>query len=239
MDKKKVKNKESDKVRKSNYIKEIIVKCLIICGFIFLVSGITCGFIFLKNEVLSLSLGLGLFGIGCLCALCIVIIGSTFKEEVNNKDFKIKYYDCSIQDNLEDRLSFLYDGVTHSSNNENNFFSIYRKENEVVVIAVMYVGELFNEDEFITYMNEIPELVDRTLCHTLIVIFIENEKSQYLKEIMYTPEYYQLRDTKVFSVYDSSAKRLKVNKTNSGTGDRAYNDAKKDLNKIFNFKTKK
>lgn len=232
-----MKNKKVDKKNKSNKSKEIIMKCLLIFSALILCVGIILGgfFIFSDNDVLGVGLTVGGIVLSGLCIVFVFKIGFKIKEETDIKDYKIKTYNCAIKENIEERMSFLYDGIIHSAHNKKNFFSMYRKGDEVVVIAVMYVGELFNEEEFVTYMNEIPELVDRTICHTLIVIFIEEEKSQYLKEIIYTPEYYGLRDTKVFSIYDDATKRLKVNVTNSGIGNKAYNDVKKDLNKIFQF----
>ena len=39
-------------------------------------------------------------------------------------------------------------------------------------------------------------------------------------------------------MYDESAKKLKVNKTDSGMGNKAYNRAKRELDKVFIFKDK-
>ena len=81
-------------------------------------------------------------------------------------------------------------------------------------------------------------MYEKVIEHTLVVVFIEAEKSDYLKEIMYTPEYNELYKTKVYAVYDESAKKLKVNKTDSGMGNKAYNRAKRELDKVFIFKDK-
>jgi hypothetical protein len=221
-----------------NRIKELIIKCLLVIGFILQITGLF-GAVALNHfgyETLALW---GIFvgvGLPVLIGLTIFIMTFTFKEdEWNNKDYKIKYYECALEEPIESRMQVIYDEVKHSEINPENFYSTYHKENEVVVVAVMYVDSFFNEDEYVNYMNEIPEVNEKILCHTLVVIFLEKEKSSYLKEIMYVPEYNSLWDTKVFSVYDTEKKKLKVNKTNSETGNKAYNDARKELNKIFSF----
>lgn len=224
----------------SNTVKGIIIKCLIVFGGIATFGGLICNFVFLilKNAKIGGIIFISGLGIGALCIAAIFIIGSTFKEETDNKDYKIKNYDCLLEDDLESRIELLYDGVIHSTDNNKDFYSSYHKDEEVVVIAVMHVDSLFSEDWFVSFMNQIPELTENVINHTLIVIFIEEEKSSYLHEIMYSPEYNSLWDTKVFCVYDKANNKIKVNKTNSATGDKAYNDVRRELKKIFIFPKK-
>ena len=223
----------------SNTVKEVIIKCLIVFGAVVLVGGIALCIIFGDNNPTIAAIGIiGGMGLGFVSIAAIFIIGSTFKEETDNKDYKIKNYDCLLKDDLESRMELLYDGVIHSKDNNKDFYSSYHKDEEVVVIAVMHVDSLFSEDWFVSFMNQIPELTENVINHTLIVIFIEEEKSSYLHEIMYAPEYNSLWDTKVFCVYDKANNKIKVNKTNSGTGDKAYNDVRRELKKIFIFPEK-
>ena len=183
----------------------------------------------------------GSLGIGIISILLIIIIAGTLKNDgseglYNSKNLKIMHYDCELEEDLKDRLSGLYDSVKKSDCSEKNYYSIFRKTNEVVIIAVIYVNAEFDELEYINFVNNIPEVTDNTLCHTLIVIFVEEENSVYMSSIMNMPEYYPLRDTIVFSVYDKEKKQVTVNKTNCGTGFKAYNDVIKVLNQIFFFK---
>lgn len=239
--------KEKKNIEKSNRIKIIIMKCLLVLTAVIMISGLIVGVVIsygYKKEIIGV-----LVVCSALIFIPIVLIGifyvvsCTLKEdeggELNQKDYKIKYYDCTLEEELDARMEAVYGKIKYSQINSENYYSTYRKENEVVIIAVMHVNSLFNEDEFVVFMNEIPEIKDKIISHTLVVIFIEEEKSSYLKEIMYCPEYNSLWDTKIFSVYDKESKRLKVNKTNSGTGARAYNDARRELNRIFIFATKK
>lgn len=220
----------------SNTVKEIIIKCLIVFSAVVVFGGIVSGIIINEsNTKLALILALGGLALGFVSIAAIFIIGSTFKEETDNKDYKIKNYDCLLENDLESRMELLYDGVIHSTDNNKDFYSSYHKDEEVVVIAVMHVDSLFSGDWFVSFMNQIPELAENVINHTLIVIFIEEEKSSYLHEIMYAPEYNSLWDTKVFCVYDKANNKIKVNKTNSGTGDKAYNDVRRELKKIFIF----
>lgn len=223
----------------SNTVKEIIIKCLIVFGAVVVIGGFISGIIINEsNTKLALILALGGLALGFVSIAAIFIIGSTFKEETDNKDYKIKNYDCLLENDLESRMGLLYDGVIHSTDNNKDFYSSYHKDEEVVVIAVMHVDCLFSEDWFVSFMNQIPELTENVINHTLIVIFIEEEKSSYLHEIMYSPEYNSLWDTKVFCVYDKANNKIMVNKTNSGTGDKAYNDVRRELKKIFIFPKK-
>ena len=223
----------------SNTVKEIIIKCLIVFGAVVVIGGIISGIIINEyNTKLALILALGGLALGFVSIAAIFIIGSTFKEDADNKDYKIKNYNCLLENDLENRMELLYDGVIHSTDNNKDFYSSYHKDEEVVVIAVMHVDSLFSEDWFVSFMNQIPELTENVINHTLIVIFIEEEKSSYLHEIMYAPEYNSLWDTKVFCVYDKANNKIKVNKTNSGTGDKAYNDVRRELKKIFIFPEK-
>lgn len=222
----------------SNKIKEIIIKCFIIFALISLVAGIISGLVLsVKGYALAVLIGLIIgLGIPGVLLISIFILSSTLKKkEPNQKDYKIKYYNCALDSDIESRIKFVYGEVTYSKNDPKNYYISYHKAREVVIVAVMHVNEYFCEEEYMGFMNEIPEIFERILNHTLIVIFIEEKKSGYLRDIMYAPEYNSLWDTKVFSVYDENSKRLKVNKTNSGTGNTAYNDALKDLNKIFTF----
>ena len=104
----------------------------------------------------------------------------------------------------------------------------------------MYVDSMFSEDEYVAFISEIPEVEENIISHTLIVIFIEQKRSSYLKEIIYSPEYNTPWETKVFCVYDRANNRLKVNKTtNEWSGSKGYNDARKELDKIFIFEKQK
>lgn len=221
----------------SNGIKEIIMKCFIIFSGVFLVSGVIIGCYF--GVIDKAKIGMAFLGSGLvLSAICVGIvfmIGNMLKDEGGRKkDFKIVKYECTLTI-LKERMKDLYEEVKNSRNNLKNYYSTYYKKNEVVIIAVMHVGELFNEDEFVNFMNEIPQVNEKILNHTLIVIFIEEEKSSYLYEIMNTAEYNSLWDTKIFSVYEVEKNILQVNRTKSGTGYKAYNDAIKELDKIFSF----
>lgn len=223
---------------------EIVIKTLIILGLLSGATAIITAFVaaFMRNDDLY-SLGFLFIGvmmaIGAIIGILILTINIQGYVDEDSDDYKIKSYDCTLEGDISERMAELYGEVKYSEFFPENYYCTYRKEFEVVIIAVMYVDSTFSEDEFVAYMNEIPEVAEQILSHTLIVIFIEKEKSAYLHEIMYCPEYNSLYDTKIFSVYDREKNKLKVNKTDSGTGDKAYNDARKVLNYIFTFKKQK
>lgn len=216
------------------------MKCILVFAGISLAAGFIGGTVFLikDNGKLAVIMMASGWGVAVICLVLLFFVLPRFiseKGEPNKKDYKIKCYDCALEEDIESRVNTVYGQVTYSKSNPKNFYSSYHKPHEVIVVAVMHVTTAFNEDEYLNFMNEIPELTEHVINHTLIAIFIEEEKSPYLKEIMYTPEYNSLWDTKIFSVYDQKAKRLKVNKTNSGTGNKPYNDARKELDRIFTF----
>lgn len=238
-------DKKSKKdIQRTNKIKEIVMKSLLVLSVVSMVSGLIIGLIFyfgLKEDVIGgWSFCTGFIFIPVPLFVIFYVISCTLKEEgggeLNQKDYKIKYYDCTLEEELEDRMTAVYGEIKHSQSNPKNYYRAWHKENGAVVVAVMHVNAAFSEDEYAAFMNEIPEVTERIMRHTLIVIFIEEEKSSYLREIMYNPEYNSILDTKIFSVYDRGRKRLKVNKTDSKTGDKAYNEARKELDKIFVFK---
>ena len=230
--------KPKKNIHLSNKIKEIVIKVLLVASAIILVGGIVIGSIF-NDSMLAVVLGAGLgVGIPIIFMISIFIIGSTCVEEKNEKDYVIKHYDCLLNTTVEERMKLVYDKVKHFKLNPENYYSAYICGNEMKIFVVMTVRSDFSESEFVAFMEEIPELYEKVIEHTLVVVFIEAEKSEYLKEIMYTPEYNELYKTKVYAVYDESAKKLKVNKTDSGMGNKAYNRAKRELDKVFIFKDK-
>ena len=230
--------KPKKNIHLSNKIKEIVIKVLLVASAIILVGGIVIGSIF-NDSMLAVVLGAGLgVGIPIIFMISIFIIGSTCVEEKNEKDYVIKHYDCQLDTAIEERMKLVYDKVKHFKLNPENYYSAYICGNEMKIFVVMTVRSDFCESEFVAFMEEIPELYEKVIEHTLVVVFIEAEKSEYLKEIMYTPEYNELYKTKVYAVYDESAKKLKVNKTDSGMGNKAYNRAKRELDKVFIFKDK-
>ena len=230
--------KPKKNIHLSNKIKEIVIKVLLVASAIILVGGIVIGSIF-NDSMLAVVLGAGLgVGIPIIFMISIFIIGSTCVEEKNEKDYVIKHYDCQLDTAIEERMKLVYDKVKHFKLNPENYYSAYICGNEMKIFVVMTVRSDFCESEFVAFMEEIPELYEKVIEHTLVVVFIEAEKSEYLKEIMYTPEYNELYKTKVYAVYDESAKKLKVNKTDSGMGSKAYNRAKRELDKVFIFKDK-
>ena len=230
--------KPKKNIHLSNKIKEIVIKVLLVASAIILVGGIVIGSIF-NDSMLAVVLGAGLgVGIPIIFMISIFIIGSTCVEEKNEKDYVIKHYDCQLDTAIEERMKLVYDKVKHFKLNPENYYSAYICGNEMKIFVVMTVRSDFCESEFVAFMEEIPELYEKVIEHTLVVVFIEAEKSDYLKEIMYTPEYNELYKTKVYAVYDESAKKLKVNKTDSGMGNKAYNRAKRELDKVFMFKDK-
>ena len=230
--------KPKKNIHLSNKIKEIVIKVLLVASAIILVGGIVIGSIF-NDSMLAVVLGAGLgVGIPIIFMISIFIIGSTCVEEKNEKDYVIKHYDCLLNTTIEERMKLVYDKVKHFKLNPENYYSAYICGNEMKIFVVMTVRSDFSESEFVAFMEEIPELYEKVIEHTLVVVFIEAEKSEYLKEIMYTPEYNELYKTKVYAVYDESAKKLKVNKTDSGMGNKAYNRAKRELDKVFMFKDK-
>ena len=230
--------KPKKNIHLSNKIKEIVIKVLLVASAIILVGGIVIGSIF-NDSMLAVVLGAGLgVGIPIIFMISIFIIGSTCVEEKNEKDYVIKHYDCLLDTAIEERMKLVYDKVKHFKLNPENYYSAYICGNEMKIFVVMTVRSDFSESEFVAFMEEIPELYEKVIEHTLVVVFIEAEKSDYLKEIMYTPEYNELYKTKVYAVYDESAKKLKVNKTDSGMGNKAYNRAKRELDKVFMFKDK-
>ena len=230
--------KPKKNIHLSNKIKEIVIKVLLVASAIILVGGIVIGSIF-NDSMLAVVLGAGLgVGIPIIFMISIFIIGSTCVEEKNEKDYVIKHYDCLLNTTVEERMKLVYDKVKHFKLNPENYYSAYICGNEMKIFVVMTVRSDFSESEFVAFMEEIPELYEKVIEHTLVVVFIEAEKSDYLKEIMYTPEYNELYKTKVYAVYDESAKKLKVNKTDSGMGNKAYNRAKRELDKVFIFKDK-
>ena len=237
-----MKNKKDGKVTPLKVI-EIVIKTLIILGLLSGATAIITAFVaaFMRNDKLYL-LGFIFIGvmmaIGAIIGILILTINIQGYADEDSDDYKIKSYDCTLEVDISERMAELYGEVKYSEFFPENYYCTYHKEFEVVIIAVMYVDSTFSEDEFVAYMNEIPEVDEQILSHTLIVIFIEKEKSAYLHEIMYCPEYNSLYDTKIFSVFDREKNKLKVNKTDSGTGDKAYNDARKVLNYIFTFKKK-
>lgn len=236
-------NKKTDKWT-ANKIKEIIIKALIVLTGVSEITGIILGIIMYNmygGNIGLLYLLVGLVGIPIVLLGAIFLIGNTLKGDISedSDDYKIKYYNCTLEGDIAERMAELYGEIRYSEFFPENYYCVYHKEFEVVVIAVMYVDRSFSEDEFVAYMSEIPEVTEQILSHTLIVIFIEKDKSSYLHEIMYCPEYNSLYDTKIFSVYDKDKKKLKVNKTDSGTGDKAYNDARKVLDHIFIFEKKR
>lgn len=231
--------KPKKNIHLSNKIKEIVIKVLLVASAIILVGGIVIGSIF-NDSMLAVVLGAGLgVGIPIIFMISIFIIGSTCVEEKNEKDYVIKHYDCLLDTAIEERMKLVYDKVKHFKLNPENYYSAYICGNEMKIFVVMTVRSDFSESEFVAFMEEIPELYEKVIEHTLVVVFIEAEKSDYLKEIMYTPEYNELYKTKVYAVYDESAKKLKVNKTDSGMGNKAYNRAKRELDKVFMFADKK
>ena len=231
--------KPKKNIHLSNKIKEIVIKVLLVASAIILVGGIVIGSIF-NDSMLAVVLGAGLgVGIPIIFMISIFIIGSTCVEEKNEKDYVIKHYDCLLNTTIEERMKLVYDKVKHFKLNPENYYSAYICGNEMKIFVVMTVRSDFSESEFVAFMEEIPELYEKVIEHTLVVVFIEAEKSEYLKEIMYTPEYNELYKTKVYAVYDESAKKLKVNKTDSGMGNKAYNRAKRELDKVFMFADKK
>ena len=230
--------KPKKNIHLSNKIKEIVIKVLLVASAIILVGGIVIGSIF-NDSMLAVVLGAGLgVGIPIIFMISIFIIGSTCKEEKNEKDYVIKHYDCLLNTTIEERMKLVYDKVKHFKLNPENYYSAYICGNEMKIFVVMTVRSDFCESEFVAFMEEIPELYEKVIEHTLVVVFIEAEKSDYLKEIMNTPEYNELYKTKVYAVYDESAKKLKVNKTDSGMGSKSYNRAKRELDKVFIFKDK-
>ena len=237
-------------IQRSNKIKEIVMKCLLVLTVVSMVVGfIVWGyFIFgVKEDAVADQNGPTVgdwVGLSLVAFIPVLLMGVFFAisftlqdegGELNQKDYKIKYYKCTLKEELEDRMTEVYREIKHSRINPKNYYRAYHKDNGAVVIAVMYVNSAFNEDEYIAFMKEIPEIMERIMRHTLIVIFIEEEKSSYLHEIMYNPEYNSPLDVKFFSVYDKEKQQLKVNKTDSRTGDKAYNAARKELDKIFIF----
>lgn len=245
-------DKKSKKdIQRTNKIKEIVMKSLLVLSVVSMVIGFIIGLTLcfgLKEDTVGDQVGPTVgdwIGLSFVIFIPVLLMGifyaisCTLKDEgggLNPKDYKIKYYDCTLEEELEDRMTAVYGEIKHSHSNPKNYYRAWHKENGAVVIAVMYVNAAFSEDEYVAFMNEIPEVTERIMRHTLIVIFIEEEKSSYLREIMYNPEYNSILDTKIFSVYDRGRKRLKVNKTDSKTGDKAYNEARKELDKIFVFK---
>lgn len=226
----------------ANRIKEVIMKTLILLAGASEITGVILGIIMLYKygDIGLLYLLMGLIVIPSVLIGIVFIIGNTIKGDLSedSDDYKIKSYDCTLEGKISERMAELYGEVKYSEFFPENYYCTYRKEFEVGIIAVMHVDSTFSEDEFVAYMSEIPEVDEQILSHTLIVIFIEKEKSAYLHEIMYCPEYNSLYDTKIFSVYDREKNKLRVNKTDSGTGDKAYNDARKVLNYIFTFEKK-
>ena len=226
----------------ANRIKEVIMKSLILLAGASEITGVILGIIMLYKygDIGLLYLLMGLIVIPSVLIGIVFIIGNTIKGDLSedSDDYKIKSYDCTLEGKISERMAELYGEVKYSEFFPENYYCTYRKEFEVGIIAVMHVDSTFSEDEFVAYMSEIPEVDEQILSHTLIVIFIEKEKSAYLHEIMYCPEYNSLYDTKIFSVYDREKNKLRVNKTDSGTGDKAYNDARKVLNYIFTFEKK-
>lgn len=237
-----MKNKKDVKVTPLKVI-EIVIKTLIILGLLSGATAIITAFVaaFMRNDDLY-SLGFIFIGvmmaIGAIIGILILTINIQGYVDEDSDDYKIKSYDCTLEGKISERMAELYGEVKYSEFFPENYYCTYRKEFEVGIIAVMHVDSTFSEDEFVAYMSEIPEVDEQILSHTLIVIFIEKEKSAYLHEIMYCPEYNSLYDTKIFSVYDREKNKLRVNKTDSGTGDKAYNDARKVLNYIFTFEKK-
>ena len=226
----------------ANRIKEVIMKTLILLAGASEITGVILGIIMLYKygDIGLLYLLMGLIVIPSVLIGIVFIIGNTIKGDLSedSDDYKIKSYDCTLEGKISERMAELYGEVKYSEFFPENYYCTYRKEFEVGIIAVMHVDSTFPEDEFVAYMSEIPEVDEQILSHTLIVIFIEKEKSAYLHEIMHCPEYNSLYDTKIFSVYDREKNKLRVNKTDSGTGDKAYNDARKVLNYIFTFEKK-
>lgn len=237
-----MKDKKDVKLTRLKVI-EIIIKTLIILGLLCGAAAIITAFVaaFTRNDELYF-LEFIFFGammvIGAIIGILILTINIQGYADEDSDDYNIKYYNCTLEGEIAERMAELYGEVKYSEFFPENYYCTYRKEFEVVIIAVMYVDSTFSEDEFVAYMSEISEVDEQILSHTLIVIFIEKEKSAYLHEIMYCPEYNSLYDTKIFSVYDKEKNKLKVNKTDSGTGDKAYNDARKVLNYIFTFESK-
>ncbi len=231
--------KPKKNIHLSNKIKEVIIKCLlVICAINFLCTSVLF-FVFVNKIDLIAQISIGcLIGVPFISIISIFIIGSTCVEEKNEKDYVIKHYDCQLDTAIEERMKLVYDKVKHFKLNPENYYSAYICGNEMKIFVVMTVRSDFCESEFVAFMEEIPELYEKVIEHTLVVVFIEAEKSDYLKEIMYTPEYNELYKTKVYAVYDESAKKLKVNKTDSGMGNKAYNRAKRELDKVFIFKDK-
>lgn len=228
----------------SNKTKDIIMKTLLVIAGISELAGFIGMWVSINKEPIGMYVSLIL-----MIAIPIIVLGIflaisfTLKSEgegSKSKDYKIKYYNCTLQDELSDRMNLLYDGVKHTPSFSQNYYVSYHRENQVIIVAVMYADTMFNEDEYIAFISEIPEVEENVISHTLIVIFIEQERSTYLKEIIYSPEYNTPWETKVFCVYDRTSNRLKVNKTtNEWSGSKGYNTARKELDKIFIFEKQK
>ncbi len=111
-----------------------------------------------------------------------------------------------------------------------------------ILLIIIIAGTLKNDGSEGLYNSKNLKIMhydcelEEDLKDRLSVIFVEEEKSDHMFSIMNTPDYYPLRDTIVFSVYDKEKKQVTVNKTNCGTGYKAYNDVIKVLNQIFFFK---
>ncbi len=229
----------------SNKTKDIIMKTLLVIAGICELSGFIGAWVSINNGPIGMVVSLILMvPIPAIILGVFLAISFTLKSEGDNagklKEYKIKYYNCTLKEELADRMNFLYDGVKHIPTFSQNFYASYHKENQVIIVAVMYVDSMFNEDEYIAFISEIPEVDENVFSHMLIVIFVEREHSSYLKEIMYSPEYYTPLETKVFCVYDMANNRLKVNKTtNEWSGNKGYNNARNVLDKIFIFEKEK
>lgn len=235
------------KKNKSDKSKEILIKCLII--FILIIEFV--GFIIapivlisLRNETLTNIAVIVIFSsmfISFISLIAVFSIGSTLKNS-NSKDYKILKYNCCFEGDLKERFFEIFGENVKKIGDDKLLYTFYVNGNdlkEVTIIVCYTVDEFFCEREYISKIEQIPEVYGDYFSHTMCVIFEETLKSEYLYKIMHSPEYGTANDRLLFCVYDQENKILSVNKTKDPTGSNAtFYKIKRELNKIFNFQAK-
>lgn len=175
-----------------------------------------------------------------VCTIIVFAIGNTIKTG-NPKDYKIMKYLCGIDVPVRESCQNVYGEVYNFNDGAEDFYCFRIKEegltrSALFCFAYFEVDESFNEEAYVRKVTQIAELNRKDIySRTLIVCFVEKQPCKYVKEIMHSPQYYSFNECAIFCTYNDESKTLKVNKTKDQFGNKSYNDARRELSKIFRF----
>ena len=244
---KKFSNKKDQEKRDRR--KELLIKLIIIIVLpLIIISMFVFCFVLEKEsyepkDKLIMLLVMLAHGVAVLLTCKIIfVIGSSIKT-ANNKDLKIKKYYCNVGD-LKENCKKQFEKINSFSKNDGFYLCQKTPANltglgEIYVFAYLIIDESFNEDTLLETVTEIQELNDKMFNKTIIYCFELKISNKYVKETFNNPIYNDLYTSVIFCIYNPEKKELKINKTNSGVGNKFYRDAYGVIKKIFNCKTKK